>query len=64
MLPGRAQELREQWKKAGSAVCAHVVLVLQHTAEGFVTGEYACAVCGREVCHAVGGTCCLKEPTP
>jgi uncharacterized protein (DUF983 family) len=61
MTLGTAQELRGKWKKAGNPECAHVVLILQHTFKGFVTGEYACAVCGTEICHAVTGNCRTRE---
>ena len=37
MTLGTAQELRDKWKKVGNPECDHVVLILQHGFDGFLT---------------------------
>jgi hypothetical protein len=49
MTPAKTQILRKTWKKAGDLPCEHLVLVLQSTENGYVTGQYVCTRCGKEV---------------
>jgi hypothetical protein len=51
MTPDTARILRASWEKAGNMYCDHLVLVLQTTQDGDLTGQYVCARCGAEICH-------------
>jgi hypothetical protein len=51
MTPDSAKYIRDMWEKAGNKPCDDMVLVLEKTTNGYLTGQYVCTNCGREICR-------------
>jgi hypothetical protein len=50
MTRKEAATLRGKWKKLGNPVpCKHIVLLLEHSDNGYLTGNYVCTTCGKQV---------------
>ena len=50
MTKTEAAKLRKRWKMQGHPVkCKHVVLLLERSDNGYLTGKYVCTTCGEQV---------------
>ena len=50
MTKTEAAKLRKSWKLLGNPVkCKHVVLLLERSDNGYLTGNYVCTTCGEQV---------------
>jgi hypothetical protein len=49
MTHEEAKQRRIAWQNQGNPPCEHVILVLEHTDTGYLTGRYICTRCGYEV---------------
>jgi hypothetical protein len=50
MTKTEAAKLRKSWKMLGNPVkCKHVVLLLERSDNGYLTGNYVCTTCGAQV---------------
>ena len=50
MTKTEATKLRESWKLLPHPIkCEHIVLLLERSDNGYLTGNYICTTCGAEV---------------
>jgi hypothetical protein len=50
MTKTEAKRLRQFWKKSENPIkCEHIVLLLERSDNGYLTGKYVCTTCGEEV---------------
>jgi hypothetical protein len=50
MTKSEAARLRETWRHLANPMkCEHMVLLLERTDNGYLTGKYVCTTCGAEV---------------
>ena len=50
MTKTEAKRLRESWKKLDNPIkCTHMVLILERSDNGYLTGNYICTTCGTEI---------------
>ena len=52
MTQDEARSLREGWKTKGGKPCMHMLLELEKSDVGRVTGSYFCVICGDQVYRA------------
>jgi hypothetical protein len=50
MTKTEAAKLRKAWKMLANPVnCKHIVLLLERSDNGYLTGKYVCTTCGEQV---------------
>ena len=50
MTKTEAAQLRKSWKMLENPVnCKHMVLLLERSDNGYLTGNYVCTTCGEQV---------------
>ncbi len=51
MTRTQAAALRVTWAERADLPCQHLHLELEHTDDGYLTGNYHCTACGESVMH-------------